>query len=133
MIIPVQRMAPVRSTLIQLTQTRNNQPEPDPIQLFDDVIITLKSVGSQVLSIRMNDMQLEKETDLTCSDEDGNIEYYKVKMLIPPKVTASLNSKATLAEGEELKASCSAKGGQPNVSIRNGYIYSCIQVYIQLP
>ena len=72
----------------------------------------------------MNDMQLEKETDLTCSDEDGNIEYYKVKMLIPPKVTASLNSKATLAEGEELKASCSAKGGQPNVSIRNGYIYS---------
>ena len=90
-------------------------------------------MGSQVLSIRMNDMQLEKETDLTCSDEDGNIEYYKVKMLIPPKVTASLNSKATLAEGEELKASCSAKGGQPNVSIRNGYIYSCIQVYIQLP
>jgi len=75
------------------------------------------SVGSQVLAIRMNDMQLEKETDLTCSDEDGNIEYYKVKMLIPPKVTASLNSKATLAEGEELKASCSAKGGQPNVSI----------------
>ena len=96
------------------------------------LIITIKSVGSQVLSIRMNDMQIEKETDLTCSDEDGNIEYYKVKMLIPPKVTASLNSKATLAEGEELKASCSAKGGQPNVSIRNGYIYSCIQVNIQL-
>ena len=117
-----------------LTGNDNNQlyyghPKslPTQTQHFDDVNISIKSVGSQVLSIRMNDMQLEKETDLTCSDEDGNIEYYKVKMLIPPKVTASLNSKATLAEGEELKASCSAKGGQPNVSIRNGYIF-----YIQV-
>lgn len=75
------------------------------------------SVGSQVLAIRMDDMQLTKETDLTCSDEDGNEESYKVKMLIPPKVTVALTSSDTLAEGEQFTARCSATGGQPGVAL----------------
>ena len=69
--------------------------------------------------IRMDAMSAAKETTLECSDEDGNVKYFSIKLLRPPTVTKGFITSSTLKEGEELSAFCEAKGGQPMVDIRS--------------
>ena len=69
----------------------------------------------------MESMTEAAETELSCSDEDGNMKKFYIKLLRPPAVKTGFISSSTLKEGETLTAFCEAEGGSPKVDIR----YNC--------